>query len=344
MASDNFERCLVITLKWEGSYSNHPDDPGGPTMKGITQHEYNAWRKRQGKRGRPVRQIEDSELREIYRCEYWNAMDCDSLAEGLDLCAFDAAVNSGVGRAKQWCVEGPSIECLCDARLAYLQRLGRLWRVFGTGWRRRVAGIRSEAHRMAGEGSNFQAEDQTLHAGMTGRRIQALQEKLRSLGYPCGTIDGVFGEQLHRAVIVFQHDLGLNGEAGVWYPDYESALMDAQPMLPKRREASHRDLERAGDGPVRHLNLLQRMFAWLFGASAVAQAFQGESVLDSVNGMRSILEPAQDALAWLAGNRWLLVAGGCVALIAFIRLIRSEHVRAFRNFDYQGPARIKEGA
>ena len=44
MASDNFQRCLTVTLKWEGGYSNHPDDPGGPTMRGIIQREYDAWR------------------------------------------------------------------------------------------------------------------------------------------------------------------------------------------------------------------------------------------------------------------------------------------------------------
>ena len=54
MASGNFERCLAVTLKWEGGYSNHPDDPGGPTMQGIIQREYDAWRRKQGKRPRPV--------------------------------------------------------------------------------------------------------------------------------------------------------------------------------------------------------------------------------------------------------------------------------------------------
>jgi lysozyme family protein len=36
-------------------------------------------------------------------------------------------------------------------RLAFLQRLGRLWSAFGAGWRRRVAGIREQAHLMAGQ-------------------------------------------------------------------------------------------------------------------------------------------------------------------------------------------------
>ena len=79
MASSNFESCLAVTLKWEGNYSNHPDDPGGPTMKGVIQREYDAWRKKQGKGPRPVRQIEDGELNAIYRTQYWDAMGCDEL-------------------------------------------------------------------------------------------------------------------------------------------------------------------------------------------------------------------------------------------------------------------------
>src|SRR5208282_6899486 len=150
MASDNFERCLAITLKWEGGYSNHADDPGGPTMRGIIQREYDDWRVKQGKGKRPVKQIEESELRTIYRNEYWDAMDCDGLSCGLDLCVFDAAVNSGTGRAKTWLEQAQNIDAFCDARLAYLQRLGRLWRVFGAGWRRRVAGIRNDAHLLTG--------------------------------------------------------------------------------------------------------------------------------------------------------------------------------------------------
>ena len=67
MASNSFERCLAITLKWEGGYSNHPDDPGGPTMRGIIQREYNTWRKKNGKRLRPVHQIDEDELQSIYR-------------------------------------------------------------------------------------------------------------------------------------------------------------------------------------------------------------------------------------------------------------------------------------
>jgi lysozyme family protein len=175
MTSANFEKCLAITLKWEGGYSNNPDDPGGPTMRGVIQREYDAWRKKHGKSGRPVRQIEETELRTIYRDEYWNACGCDELAAGLDLCVFDAAVNSGPGRAKEWLrkskdLDGSKdIDSFCDERLEFLQHLGRLWRVFGAGWRRRVAGIREDAHEMAGrQHAPQEPDDGTLHAGMKG--------------------------------------------------------------------------------------------------------------------------------------------------------------------------------
>ncbi len=311
-------------------------------MRGIIQREYDAWRKKQGKRPRPVREIEEDELQTIYREEYWVAMDCDGLARGFDLCVFDAAVNSGISRARSWLEQARDIDAFCDRRLAFLQRLGPLWRVFGAGWRRRVAGIRNDAHLMAGNSVTPAPRDSSLHAGMTGRAVRSLQEKLRALGYPCGNVDGIFGEQLHRAVQLFQQDNDLQGEPGIWLPAYYSTLDTAEPMLPKRASATVRELERAGDRPVRHLNLLKRIFAWLFGASAVAQAFHGDSVIDSVNGMRTVIEPLQDAIDWVSGNCWLLLAALCAGAIALVRLMRNEHVEAYQNFDYQGPSKGQE--
>jgi lysozyme family protein len=336
MATDNFERCLAITLKWEGGYSNHPDDPGGPTMRGVIQREYDTWRKKQGKSKRAVRQIEESELRAIYRTEYWDATNCGDLPAGFDLCVFDAAVNSGAGRAKEWYGRSRDIDGFCDARLAFLRRLGRLWRVFGAGWRRRVAGIRSDAHAMAGSPGVRESSDSSLHAGMKGGAVRILQEKLRALGYPAGSVDGVFGEQTHRAVILFQHDNDLAGDPGIWLPGYDGALKTAEPMLPKRKEITHKDLEASGDLPVKHLNLLQRLFAWLFGTIAAAQAFEGDGVLDKINGARSAFEPLRDVADWASGNAWLFVAIGCIGIITLIRALRAEHVTAYRNFDYQG--------
>ena len=36
MAKGNFPKVLAETLKHEGGWSDHPDDPGNATMRGVT--------------------------------------------------------------------------------------------------------------------------------------------------------------------------------------------------------------------------------------------------------------------------------------------------------------------
>ena len=36
MVDINKNKAISTTLKWEGGYTNHPKDPGGPTNFGIT--------------------------------------------------------------------------------------------------------------------------------------------------------------------------------------------------------------------------------------------------------------------------------------------------------------------
>ena len=73
---------------------------------------------------------------------------------------------------------------------------------------------------MGGKSVTIAPHDSSLHAGMKGEAIRDLQTKLRGLGYPCGNVDGIFGEQLFRAVVLFQHDNDLTGEPGIWLPAY----------------------------------------------------------------------------------------------------------------------------
>ena len=181
-------------------------------------------------------------------------------------------------------------------------------------------------------------DDGCLHAGMRGAAVAALQEKLRSLGYPAGAIDGIFGEQTYRAIVLFQHDHDLGGNPGIWQPSYDSVLAKAGPMLPQRHDVTHRDLEEAGDTPIQRMNFLQRIFAWLFGGAAAAETFGSDNVLDSINGVRTVFEPLQNLWYWASANRWLLLCSIFIAVIALIRVLRAEHVKAYQNFDYQGPA------
>lgn len=93
-----FEQALTTILRFEGGYVNDPDDPGGATNKGIIQKTYDSYRRVKGLDERPVRQITDEEVREIYERDYWRAVRCDkfSATHGYSALAhFDCAVNQG---------------------------------------------------------------------------------------------------------------------------------------------------------------------------------------------------------------------------------------------------------
>ena len=109
-------------------------------------------------------------------------------------------------------------------------------------------------------------------------------------------------------------------------------------MLPRRADATHGDLEEAGDRQINRMNLLQRIFAWLFGGTAAAQIFESDNVLDSISGIREAFAPLRPIWHWAATNRWLFFCAVFVAAIALIWFLRREHVKAYQQFDYQGPA------
>jgi len=163
----NFDTCLAETLKWEGGWSNHKDDPGGPTMRGVIQRVYDAWRKRNNLPKRSVRQIEEAELQAIYRENYWQLVRGDELPPGVDLCVFDYGVNSGPSRSISHLQEvlgvkvdgnmGPVtldainaadpveiVSKLCARRRKFLRQI-RTYHVFGKGWERRVDGVEQVA-------------------------------------------------------------------------------------------------------------------------------------------------------------------------------------------------------
>ena len=162
---ENFESALVHVLKHEGGYVNHPRDPGGATNKGVIQRTYNGYLRRKGRSLQSVRLITDEEVADIYKSQYWDAIHGDELPHGVDYCTFDAAVNSGPGRAAKWLqraivakVDGAIgnetlgkvrtvapdviVNRMCDDRMSFLRRL-RHWSTFGKGWTRRVRGVRS---------------------------------------------------------------------------------------------------------------------------------------------------------------------------------------------------------
>lgn len=172
MTASGFDGALKRVLVHEGGYVEHPADPGGATMQGITQRVYDGWRRRHGQPVRPVRRIAPDEVAAIYRRQYWDAVRADDLPAGLDYALFDAAANSGPAQAAKWlqralgvtadgqvgeatlaALHGRApvglIDALCDRRLAMLRGL-RTFPTFGAGWTRRVAEVRVAARALAG--------------------------------------------------------------------------------------------------------------------------------------------------------------------------------------------------
>jgi lysozyme family protein len=94
----NFASSLAHVLKHEGGWADHPRDPGGATMKGVTLATYSDWLGRQATKDE-LRAISDEHLRTIYKARFWDAVRGDELPSGVDYVVFDMAVNSGPGRA-----------------------------------------------------------------------------------------------------------------------------------------------------------------------------------------------------------------------------------------------------
>lgn len=82
-----FEEAVQIIIKKEGGYVNHAKDPGGETKYGIAKKFYPHL---------DIKNLTVEQASEIYRKDYWNAIQADLMPSYLRLMAFDCAVNQGV--------------------------------------------------------------------------------------------------------------------------------------------------------------------------------------------------------------------------------------------------------
>ncbi|MRN43478.1 MULTISPECIES: glycosyl hydrolase 108 family protein [unclassified Brucella] len=149
--SPAFQACHAVTARWEGTWSDHPADPGGKTMYGITEKVWLAWNKAKGiAKPKPVRQITRAEAEEIYYHDYWLAARCNTLAPGVDMFTYDSSVNSGVSRARKWLlasIGGSDIETIkkmSAARTSFLRALAS-FAVFGKGWANRITDVEAQS-------------------------------------------------------------------------------------------------------------------------------------------------------------------------------------------------------
>lgn len=169
---DNFELCLKFVLHHEGGWSDHPRDPGGATMKGVTLAVYRDYLGRAASKDE-LRAISDERLFDLYRTRYWDKARCDEFGPGVDLSVFDMAVNAGLGRASRLLqrsvgaaedgIIGPRtmaavkampakdlIILFAGSRRGFYRSL-KAFETFGRGWLRRTDECEQEAIKMVGQ-------------------------------------------------------------------------------------------------------------------------------------------------------------------------------------------------
>lgn len=151
----NFDTAFDRILSHEGGYSNHPDDPGGETMWGVTI----AVARANGYTG-PMRSMPRETAKAIYRSQYWDKVQADRMPFPVAFQVFDAAVNHGAAQAAKLLqraagvaddgIIGPKTLAAVASRNAAVILLLfnaereqfytdlKTWPSFGKGWSRRV--------------------------------------------------------------------------------------------------------------------------------------------------------------------------------------------------------------
>lgn len=155
----NFDYIFKKLIGHEGGWGNDPRDRGNwtsgkigvgvnkGTKYGIAAHVYP---------NLDIKNITLADAKEIYLRDYWAPVNGDKLPSGVDYSVFDIAVNSGVGRAKQFlkrCTKTDPIgiiEELYTIRQNFYQGLST-FSVYGKGWTRRNKEVRTEALKLANQ-------------------------------------------------------------------------------------------------------------------------------------------------------------------------------------------------
>ena len=147
----NFEEAVSRVLTFEKGYVNDPTDPGGETNWGISKRSYP---------NLDIRNLTRDAAIAIYRKDFWDVIEADSIPSSVVYQLFDFAVNSSIQTAIRYFQRvlkvaddghfGPVSkkavtemhECdmllnLVAERLDYMTRL-KNWPNAGRGWCKRM--------------------------------------------------------------------------------------------------------------------------------------------------------------------------------------------------------------
>jgi len=166
----SFAACLPVILASEGGFTETQQDGKIATNLGVTLATWSGWI------GRPatIAEIEAltvAAVTPVYLADYYNPAHCPDMPAGVDLMAFDCAVQSGVGRAIRTlqqavgvtadgafgpltasaladCSPSRVIGSFATAREAFYRSLPTFSR-FGQGWLNRLSRTKAAALAMA---------------------------------------------------------------------------------------------------------------------------------------------------------------------------------------------------
>ena len=139
---DPFDKVMEWVFEDEGGVTISSDEPGGISTWGVSRTAYSEYLKR------PVsldemKALTKDEARKFYRDKFWGVVATDKPA-GLRYATFDFAINSGIARANEYADQHPTIDALCDARLAYLATLPTA-KKYLKGWTNRITRVRQRS-------------------------------------------------------------------------------------------------------------------------------------------------------------------------------------------------------
>lgn len=155
-----------FVLSHEGGYVNHPKDPGGATMKGVTIATFRSVYGK-NKTENDLKKITTDQWDNIFKKYYWDKCRADLIDDqSIANMLVDFAWNSGVGTATSMLQKIVGVTAdgvmgrvsigaingyykgnryvfdrLKEARMNYLRGLGN-WKTFKNGWTTRVESIK----------------------------------------------------------------------------------------------------------------------------------------------------------------------------------------------------------
>lgn len=173
--ASNYTRAIGYVLVSEGGsrYTNHPNDPGGPTKWGVTIHDVRRYLDPHAT-AQTVKDLTKEQALEIYHTHYAPGIQFDRLPLGVDYTLLDYSINAGQGRAaadlsrvlklpietrvtdlmvKAVRILDPLvvIQKLNDRRMDFQMGLGPKYNVFKRGWRNRINSTNDISLDMAGK-------------------------------------------------------------------------------------------------------------------------------------------------------------------------------------------------